>query len=169
ERSLRAGSRALVGGSRRLQSILVASELALAVVLLVSAGILGSTFLRLSALDPGVNTHNVLVTRLALSPSVVTDPARIRADWQDILDRARALPGVRSVSMVDTVPMREGNNQVGYWVNSALPPRTELPLSLATSVTPDYLNVMGMTLRAGRFFDANDRMSSQPVVVIDEV
>ena len=169
ERSLRAGSRALVGGSRRLQSILVASELALAVVLLVSAGILGSTFLRLSALDPGVNTHNVLVTRLALSPSVVTDPARIRADWQDILDRARALPGVRSVAMVDTVPMREGNNPLGYWMNSALPPRTELPLSLANSVTPDYLNVMGITLRAGRFFDGNDRMGSQPVIVIDEV
>ena len=169
ERSLRAGSRALVGGSRRLQSILVASELALAVVLLVSAGILGSTFLRLSALDPGVNIHNVLVTRLALSPSVVTDPARIRADWQDILDRARALPGVRSVAMVDTVPMRDGNNQLGYWTKSALPPQAELPLSLATSVTPDYLNVMGIKLRAGRFFDENDRIGSQPVIVIDEV
>jgi predicted permease len=169
ERSLRAGSRALVGGSRRLQSILIASELALAVVLLVSAGILGSTFLRLSALDPGVETRNVLVTRLALSPSVVTDPARIRADWQDILDRARALLGVRSVAMVDTVPMREGNNQLGYWTSSALPPRTELPLSLASSVTPDYLDVMGIELRAGRFFDVNDRMDSQPVIVIDEV
>jgi predicted permease len=169
ERSLRAGSRALVGASRRLQSILVASELALAVVLLVSAGILGSTFLRLSALDPGVNIHNVLVTRLALSPSVVTNPAHIRADWQDILDRARALPGVRSVAMVDTVPMRAGNNQLGYWTSPALPPRKDLPLSLASSVTPDYLNVMGITLRAGRFFDGNDRMDSQPVIVIDEV
>src|SRR6185369_2626110 len=124
ERTLRAGSRALVGGSRRLQSVLVASELALAVVLLVSAGILGSTFLRLSALDPGVDIHNVLVTRLSLSPSVVTDPARIRAGWHDILDRTRALPGVRGVAMVDTVPMREGNNQLGYWTSSALPPRT---------------------------------------------
>jgi predicted permease len=169
ERSLRAGSRALVGGSRLLQSILVASELALAVVLLVSAGILGSTFLRLSALDPGFNSHNVLVTRLALSPSVVTDPVQIRRGWQDILDRARALPGVRSVAMVDTVPMRDGNNQLGYWTNSALPPRTELPLSLASSVTPDYLDVMGIKLRAGRFFDRNDRMDSQPVIVIDEV
>jgi predicted permease len=169
ERSLRAGSRSLVGGSRRLQSILVASELALAVVLLVSAGILGSTFLRLSALDPGFNANNVLVTRLALSPSVVTDPAHIRADWQDILERARALPGVQSVAMVDTVPMRDGNNQLGYSTSPALPPQAELPLSLATSVTPDYLNVMGIPLRAGRFFDGNDRMDSQPVIVIDEV
>ena len=169
ERSLRAGSRALVGGSRRLQSILVASELALAVVLLVSAGTLGSTFLRLSSLDPGVNIHNVLVTRLALSQNVLTDPAQIRVDWQDILDRARSLPGVQSVAMVDTVPMREGNNQLGYWTNSALPPRTELPLSLGSSVTPDYLKVMGIALRAGRFFDASDRMGSRPVVVIDEV
>jgi predicted permease len=169
ERSLRAGSRALVGGSRRLQSILVASQLALALVLLISAGILGSTFLRLSSLDPGMNTHNVLVTRLALSPSVVTDPAQIRAGWQDILDRTRAIPGVQAVTMVDTVPMREGNNQLGYWMNPALPPRTELPRALAASVTPDYLRVMGIALRAGRFVDANDRIDSQPVVVIDEV
>ena len=169
ERSLRAGSRTLVGSSRRLQGVLVTSELALAVVLLVSAGVLGSTVLRLSALDPGVDTHNVLVTRLALSPSVLADPVRIRADWQDILDRARVLPGVRSVAMVDTVPMREGNNQLGYWTNPAVPPRAELPLSLANSVTPDYVKVMGIALRAGRFFDENDRMGSQPVVVIDDV
>jgi predicted permease len=169
EKSLRAGSRALVGGSRRLQSVLVASELALAVVLLVSAGVLGSTFLRLSSLDPGVNIDNVLVTRLFLSPSVVTDAAKIRASWQDIVDRTRALPGVQSVAMIDTVPMRAGNNQLGYWANPAVPSRNELPLSLASSVTPDYLKVMGVALRAGRFFDETDRLTSQPVIVIDEV
>src|SRR5262249_41991710 len=160
--------RALVGGSRRLQGVLVASELALAVVLLVSAGTLGSTFWRLSSLDPGVNIHNVLVTRLALSPSVVPDPKLILACLQDLLDRPSSIPGVRSVAMVDTVPMREGNNQLGYWTSSALPARSDLPLSLASSVTPDYLQVMGMSLRSGRFFDEHDRLESQPVIVIDE-
>ncbi len=169
EKVLRAASRALVGRSRRLQGVLVVSELALAVVLLVSAGVLSSTFLRLSALDAGVNVNNILVTRLSLSPSILSNPVQIRARWQEILDRTRTLPGVRSVAIVDTVPMRDGNNQLGYWTNPSLPPRRELPLTLATSVTPDYLNVMGLELRAGRFVDATDRMDTQPVIVVDEV
>jgi predicted permease len=167
-RALREGSRTVAGGSWRLQGTLVASELALAVVLLVTAGVLGSTLLRLSALDPGLNVNNVLVARLALSPSVLNEPDRIRSAWQNILDRVRGIPGVQAVATVDTVPMREGNNQLGYWPAADLPERTRLPLALATSVTPDYLNVMGIELRAGRFFNETDRQGSQPVVVIDE-
>jgi predicted permease len=71
--------------------------------------------------------------------------------------------------MVDTFPMRQGNNQVGYWTNAAVPPENQQPIALATSVTPDYLKVMGIPLRQGRFFDERDRMGNPPVVVIDEV
>ena len=169
ERSLRAGARSLTGGSRRLQSVLVAAELALAMMLLVSAGILGRTLFRLSFLDPGVNTQNVLVARMSLSPSVLSDPDQIRTRWRDVLDRTSHVPGVKSAALVDTVPMREGNNELGYWASKAMPPREQLPLALATSATPDYLAVMGISLRAGRFFDSKDRMGTQPVVVIDEV
>ncbi len=71
--------------------------------------------------------------------------------------------------MVDTVPMREGNNPIGYWTTAAIPPENRQPLVLANSVTPDYLKVMGIPLRQGRFFDDHDRMGSEPVVVIDDV
>jgi predicted permease len=169
ELALRAGGRSLAGGSRRMHGGFVASEIALAVVLLVSAGMLGRTLLRLSSLDPGMNFHNVLVTRMAISPAALTNPGRIRAAWQDVLDRARRVPGVEAVAMVDTVPMRQGNNQLGYWNSAALPPENQMPLALATSVTPDYLKVMGIPLRRGRFFDDQDRMGNQAVVVIDEV
>ena len=159
----------MAGSSRRLHSSFVASEIALAVVLLVAAGMLGRTLLRLSSLDPGVDSRNVLVTRMALSPATVTNPAQIRAAWQEILDDARGVPGVQSVATVDTVPMRQGYNQVGYWTTPALPPPNQLPLALATSVTPDYLKVMGIPLLKGRFFDDHDRLGNELVVVIDDV
>ena len=169
EQVLRAGARTLVGSSRRLHSGFVISEIALAVVLLVAAGMLGSTLLRLSSINPGVNVHNVVTSRMALSPGVLSDPARIRSAWDDVLDRASHVPGVQSVAMVDTVPMRDGNNQLGYWKTPAEPAQSQKPLALASSVTPDYLKVMGIALREGRFFDQQDRKGSEPVMVIDEV
>jgi predicted permease len=169
EQTLRAGARHVTGSSRRLHSGFVISEIALAVVLLAAAGMLGRTLLRLSSLDPGVNIRNVLTARVALSPETLKNPARIRTAWQDILDRARRVPGVQSIALVDTVPMRQGNNPIGYWTTAAKPPDSQQPLVLANSVTPDYLKVMGLRLRKGRFFDDHDRMGSSGVVVIDDV
>ena len=169
EQALRAGGRTLAGSSRRLHSGFVISEIALAVVLLVTAGMLGRTLLRLSSLNPGVNTRNVLVTRMALSPAALAHPDGIRAAWQDVLDRARRVPGVESIAAVDTFPMRQGENQLGYWNTPAVPPENQQPLALATSVTPDYLKVMGIPLLKGRFFDDHDRRGRDAVIVIDEV
>jgi predicted permease len=169
ERILRAGSRTITAGSRRLQGAFVVSEIALAVVLLVAAGMLGRTLLHLAALDPGVNVRNVLVARMALSPATLASPPAMRAAWQEVLVRARAVPGVESIANVDTVPMREGNNQLGYWPGADVPPENQRPLALATSVSPDYFHVMGIPLRDGRFFDDHDRMGSEPVVIIDDV
>ena len=166
--ALRLGGRS-VTGSRQLHSIFVVAEIALAMVLLVSAGMLGRTLLRLSSVDPGVNLQNVLTSRMALSPSILGDPGRVRAAWQAVLDRGHRVPGVQAIAMVDTVPMREGNNQVGYWVAPPEPARMEKPLALANSVTREYLDVMGIPLRRGRFFNDHDRVGSERVVVIDEV
>lgn len=169
ERALRAGGRTVTASSRRLHGGFVIAEIALAMVLLVAAGMLGRTLLRLSALDTGINVRNLLVTRMALSPHTLENPARIRAGWEDLLNRARRVPGVESISMVDTVPMREGSNPIGYWTTANLPPGNQQPLVLASSVTPDYLKVMGIRLRQGRFFNEHDRMGSEPVVVIDDL
>jgi predicted permease len=169
EQALRAGGRALAGSSSRMHGVFVVSEIGLAVVLLVSAGILGRTLLRLSSLDPGVNIRNVVTARMAISPAILESPAKIRAAWQNVLDRGHGLPGVESITMVDTVPMREGNNQIGYWTTPAVPPQNQQPLVLASSVTPDYLKVMGIPLLEGRFFDDQDRIGNESVAVIDNV
>jgi predicted permease len=169
EQTLRAGARTVAGSSRRLYAGFVTSEIALAVVLLVAAGMLGRMLLQLSALDPGVDIRNVLVTRLAMSPDALGNPEQIRIAWQDVLDRARRVPGVRSVALTDIIPMRVGTNALGYWTTPAPPPPNTMPVALATTATPDYLTVMGIPLRQGRFFDEQDRIGAEPVVVIDEV
>jgi putative ABC transport system permease protein len=169
EQVLRAGARNVAGASRRMHGVFVVSELALAVVLLVSAGMLARTLITLSSLDPGVRIQNVLAARVALSPATLANAARTRAAWHDVLERMRTVPGVQEVAMMDTVPMRQGNNPLGYWTSAALPPEQKRPLALAQCVSPDYLKVMGIPLREGRFLDDRDRLESAKVVVIDEV
>jgi predicted permease len=168
EQTLRPGARSIAGSSRRLHGAFVISEIALAVVLLVSAGMLGHTLLALSSLDPGFNVHNVMATRFALSPGKLGNPEQIRAAWQDVLDRARRVPGVESVALADIIPMRKGENSLPYWTSATPPPTNQEPVALASCVTPDYLKVMGIPLRHGRFFNEHDRIGSEPVVVIDE-
>ncbi len=169
ERTLRSGTRGAGGGSRRLHMALVATEMALAVVLLVSAGILGRTLLRLSSIDPGINVQNLLTARVALADSTLADPEKTQAAWRDLLERARRIPGVEAIAAVDTVPMRQGSNQIGYWLTSAEPPENQKPMVLANSVTPDYLKVMGIALLRGRFLTDQDRAGAESVAVIDEV
>src|SRR5882724_4088006 len=122
EQTLRAGARSIAGSSRHLHSAFVISEIALAVVLLVSAGMLGHTLLALSSLDPGFNVHNVMAAHFALSPSTLANPEQVREAWQDALDRARRVPGVESVALADIIPMRKGENSVPYWTTAPPPP-----------------------------------------------
>jgi predicted permease len=169
EQTLRAGARTVAGSSRRVHSGFVMAEIALALVLLVAAGVLGRAVLRLSSLDPGFTIENVLVTHVGLSPAVLQDPPQMRAAWKDILDRARRVPGVQSAALSDIIPMRVGQNALGYWTAPVPPPPNQMPIALASGVTPDYLKVMGIPLRRGRFIDDHDRIGAEPVVVIDEV
>jgi predicted permease len=168
EQALRAGARSIAGRSRRLHSALVISEIALAVVLLVSAGMLGRTLLTLASLDPGMNVRNVVTARFALSPQALADPAQMRAAWEDVLDRSRRLPAVESVALADIIPMREGLNTLTYSTTPDPARPDQLPLALASTVTPDYLRVMGIPLRQGRFFDDHDVAGSERVAVIDD-
>jgi predicted permease len=169
EQTLRAGARTVTGTSRRLHGGFVASEIALAVVLLIAAGMLGRMLLRVSSLNPGIDVHNVLVTQVALSASVLETPAHIRAAWRDILDRVRAVPGVQSVAVADVIPMGGDDEEITYWTTPAPPPANQMSLSLMNLVTPDYLRVMGIPLRQGRFFDDHDGTGKDFVIVIDEV
>ena len=169
ERKLRGGMRTVEGSSRRLHSGFVMAEIGLAVVLLVSAGMLGRMVLRLSTLNPGIRVENVLAARMALSSAALENPAKTRAAWQDVVERARSVPGVQAAALADIVPMRVGENSLGYWATPVQPPPNQTPIALASTVTPDYLKVMGIPLRGGRFFNEDDRVGHQLVIVVDEV
>jgi predicted permease len=155
--------------SHHLHGGFVAAQIALALVLLFSAAILANTIVRASSLNPGITVQNVLSARIAFLPRPDTTPATTRAAWQDLLDHLRSTPGVKSAALADIIPMREGENSLYYSTTSAIPPINEMPMALATTATPDYLSVMGIRLRQGRFFSAYDRIHSKPVIVIDEV
>jgi hypothetical protein len=104
---------------------------------------LGHTLLTLSSLDPGFNVHNAMAGYFALSPGTLASPEQLRAAWQDVLDRARRVPGVESVTLADIIPMRQGENSLPYWTTATPPPPNQEPVALASCVTPDYLKVMG--------------------------
>ena len=169
EQALRAGARTVTGNSRRLHSGFVMSEIAIALVLLIAAGMLGRTLLRLSSVDPGIHIHNVLITRVALSSDALSSPAHMRVAWQEILDRVRQVPGVHSVAVADIIPMGGDTDEIGYWTTPAAPPVNQMPMSLLNVVTPGYLRVMSIPLRQGRFFTEQDRIGNEPVIAIDEV
>jgi predicted permease len=168
EETLRSRSRTLTGNVRRPLSGFVMCQIALALVLLSSAGVLGRTLLRLSSLNPGIDIHNVLTARVAVSPSVLSDAAKARANWKDLLEDVKRVPGVRSAALADTVPMRMGEWVANYSVTASSPPLSQAPQAVASGVTPDYLNVMRLPLVRGRFFNENDKLGNTAVVIIDE-
>src|SRR5262249_43824077 len=126
------------------------------------------TLIAVSSLDPGIDARNVLTARFALSPAARAKPAEIGQAWQEILERARYVPGIESVALTDIIPMRVGENNIQYCPTVAPPPPNQAPIALASSVTPDYLKVMGIPLLRGRFIDEHDLIDSPRVVVIDE-
>ena len=111
--------------------------------------------------------ENVLTARMAVSPTVLENPAATRAAYLNALDQARSVPGVEAAAMIDTVPMSYGENVGPYWASAAEPPASRMPLANATRATPDYLSVMGIPLLRGRFFTNEDDMDNPSVVVVD--
>jgi len=168
EEILRSRSRGIAGSARRPLNGFVVSQIALALVLLSAAGVMGRTLLRFASLDPGIEIRNTLTARVALSPSVLSNPAQARAAWQALMDNMKHAPAIQSVALTDIVPMREGENVLGYRATAGPVPPSQESEALASAVTPDYLQVMRLPLVRGRFFNDNDRLGNPQVVVIDE-
>lgn len=168
EETLRSRSRTIAGNARRPLNAFVVSQIALALVLLSAAGVMARTLLRFAALNPGIDIHDSLSARVALSPAVLSNPAQARAAWQELMDSMRRVPAVQSVALADIVPMREGENVLDYRETANPVPSSQEAEALASAVTPDYLQVMRLPLVRGRFFNDNDKLGSPQVVVIDE-
>jgi predicted permease len=157
------------GRHRRLRSVLVVSEIALALVLLVSAGLLLRSFSALTRVSPGFNPQNLLVVNLPLSPRAYGDNVVRTAAVDRMVERVAALPGVERASMSTMVPMA-GAGATIHFNRAAFPPKGPEDYVMAgyRAVTPDYLPVLGVPLRRGRLIESRDRAGAPPVVVINE-
>jgi predicted permease len=156
----------------RAQGVLVAVEMALAVVLLVGAGLMIRSLSALWQVDPGFRPDNVLTFSLSLSPSVRTgSPQATRAALRQLSDQIGSSPGVRAVSFsAGAIPLA-GEDDLFFWVEGQPKPasQSEMSMALVYRVEPGYLAAMGVPLKRGRFFTDQDDERSQSVVVIDEV
>ncbi|RPH55900.1 ABC transporter permease, partial [bacterium] len=169
--SLKEGGRAMAGGvrGRLVRNGLVLGQVALTLVLLVGAGLLIQSFARLQAVDPGFRPEGVLTARVALPPAEYAEPARQIAFHQQLLEKIRALPGVRNAATVFPLPLGGSNMVLAFVVEGRpAPPPNEVPNAFIRGVSPDYFRAMGIALRQGRTFTGQDTQGSLPVVVVNE-
>jgi predicted permease len=167
---LKEGARGSGGGRHRAEGVFVVVEVGLAVILLAGAGLMIQSIWRLWRVDTGFNPRNVLTTQVALSPTVMASPAGIRLAYSQLLERVASIPGVQSASITSLIPLSGDDSEISFWPGKGpQPPPDETPSALFYIVTSDYLRVLGIPLKEGRFFTDHDTLASALVVVIDEV
>jgi putative ABC transport system permease protein len=164
---------------RRLQTGLIASQIAAAVVLMTVTGLVARSLLRLNSIDPGFDPNGVLVMTLDMSVSTYTADGSPRPQtfFRDVLNRVRALPGVSVASGASALPFETGgwvdrpggawSNQ-GFFIQGQHHPADRLPTADPRVITPDYFGTLKIPVRAGRLLLDTDHRDGLSVVVINE-
>ncbi|HUX66079.1 MAG TPA: ABC transporter permease [Terriglobales bacterium] len=166
--ALKVGGRESAAGGGRLRGALVAIEMALALVLLVGAGLLIRSLLALQHVDPGFDPHHVLSFEIGLPEAKYPQPAQSLAFFRQARRNLARLPGVVAVGTGNPLPF-SGND----WENSftivgrPAPPPGQTPSSNYAMISGDYFHAMGMQLLSGRAFDDGDQAATTPVAIID--
>ncbi|HUA63960.1 MAG TPA: ABC transporter permease [Verrucomicrobiae bacterium] len=152
---------------RNLRRLLVAGEIALAVVVMIASGLLIRSFARLRAVNPGFQPTGLLTFRLPLSPRLT--PERRINFMRQVMDRVHALPGVTAVGAVDTLPVtRLGDGTTFAIQGRPEPPLDQRPIALIRNVNGDYFRAMGIPLLAGRNFSEADTPKAPMVAAINQ-
>jgi putative ABC transport system permease protein len=163
--ALKEGGRSSSGSRAGLRNLLVVSEIALSLVLLIGAGLLVKSFLRLQSVNAGFDPRNVLTAQVTLPRAEYPDTARQNAFLRQTIERLETLPGVKSVAA--TINLQLDNAwSIGYRV----PGRENTPNQVADNayVTPRYFRAMGIPMLKGRDFSDRDIAATAPVVIISE-
>jgi putative ABC transport system permease protein len=170
--TLKDSGRSATGGAghRRVRSLLVVSEIALSLVLLVGAGLLLRSFLKLRAVDPGFNPQTSLVGRISLSGSKYQTGESVIAFYDQFLDKIKSLPGVQSVAIRSYIPIAADEDYANMGVNieGRLVDPANQPLAFYNRVSPDLFQTMGIPVQRGRPFDKQDVKTAQKVIIINE-
>jgi putative ABC transport system permease protein len=166
--ALKEGGQRAGHGRDRLRSLLVVSEVALSLVLLVGAGLLIKSFVRLLSVDKGFDPRHVLALDLSLPESKYPEPPQQAQFFQQVLERVSALPGVEGVASVSDIPLGDGGTNGGIQIEGKnFPPDSE-PIAEKLIVSAGYFRIMRIPLRSGRYFDERDAAGNQQVAVINE-
>jgi putative ABC transport system permease protein len=141
---------------------------ALALIVLVGAGLMVKSLARLVNVDPGLDPHNVLTVTMALpQPDFYGPPVR-RNFCTDVTERVGTLPGVRSVGAISHLPLSGANASRSFAIEGRILPNGEIATAMYRLTCPGYFTSMGIPLLKGRDFDARDTLESQNVVIINE-
>ena len=155
-------------GHHRLRGVLVASEMALAVLLLVGSGLLLRSFSRLQDVPPGFQVEHLLVADIPLSQTAYAKPEQRYQFFDRLVERAKALPGVRSAGAASFLPVSGGGSIIHFNITGH-PPKTPHDYVAAgyRAVTPNYLETLGVPLLQGRLLTPADNEKAPAVVVIN--
>jgi putative ABC transport system permease protein len=168
---LKQGSaRGNVSSGSRMRSAFVVAEISIALMLLIGAGLVLKSFVKLRAVDPGFNASNVLTLRLALPANRYGTPDTQAAFYRDLLDRVQALPGVQDAGLTSELPIIGEQDDTAVYFPGA---KEESGLANATiihysTVSPNYFAAMQIHLVAGRGFNDRDTGKAPPVAVIND-
>jgi putative ABC transport system permease protein len=165
-----AGRGSTEGGQRQwMRSVLVVLEVSLALVVLVSAGLLLRSFWQLQKVDPGFRTDNALTMKISLPDRKYPDDAQKIIFYKQLLEKVRALPGVLAAATTSLIPISNDDFVISFEAEDQPPlPTGIMQTANFFSVSPDYLRAMGIPLLRGRFIDDNDTADSPHVAVINE-
>jgi putative ABC transport system permease protein len=156
------------GGRDRVRSVLVAGEVALALMLMAGAGLLIRSALLVSHLDPGFDTSNLIVGRVGLPDIGYHDSTLARQTFERMITAAEALPGVQSAAVVSRAPLAGGGSSNGLIPEGkALDPTNAINAELQI-VSPGYLSTARVPLRSGREFTAQDTRDRTLVTIVNE-
>jgi putative ABC transport system permease protein len=169
--ALKEGSRNAAGGAvrNRVRAALVVVEVALSLVLLVGAGLLGKSFLLLSEVRPGFEPQHVLSTDLSLARSKYPRAEQQQAAFAEIVNRAAAIPGVEAAAVIYPLPLSGNSNANTFLIagRPALRPEDK-PISNHRTISPDYFHALSIPVSRGRSFDARDNQNAPPVIIVNE-
>jgi len=154
--------------ARGLRRALVISEIALAIVLLVGAGLMVRTLATLSGVNLGFNPANVLTLRVPFSGQHYSQPQSRTEFWRRVVAAVQAMPGVESASVSRGVPIGDWAGQFFVTTDQPNPPAGQVPDANYVIAGPDYFRTLQIPLQAGRSFDEHDTQSGQQVVIINE-
>lgn len=154
-------------GRQRLRRGLVVGQLALAVVMLVAAGQMLSSFARVQNTDPGFDMDRVATMRLTLAWEKYGEPGAANRFFGELVDRIQAIPGVETAAAASQFPPAE-NFRIQFRVDGVTPADGVIPTAFVNTVTPDYFDVLGMRLQHGRLLDERDRQGAPLAAVVNE-